>query len=300
MIGTPVTTGTELLNVNGGFVIGGTVGAGGIVNTRSATPMVITDGVTASIGGYSGQMLDLSSTGVARMRLEGFGPPSIIAYRNTGGSQGAPVALANNVPLGQMVWDGWDGTAVGAQQAIFQVSASGAWTPTNHATYMSWFVTKSNTTAFIEQMRLSQFGNLLIGGGGTLAAEDTINAIQCNGHVKTTTFFCEGITNNITLAGSTNSTSFNITTGLNIITSVPAGSGARMPQGGVAGGISPGTFVDIFNTTTAVAKIYGFGAATIDGAVAATGVTLSGNTRCRYWLTANGTWISTLLGGPSA
>ena len=305
LVGTTAAAGTELLNVNGGFVMGGTVGAGqgGTINVKStggtlAAPMIINDGVTSYLSGPGGKQLWIASAGSAHIVMDSLNANSIIEARRQDGTQGTPVATSSGAIIGQYSFAGYDGTQVAVQAAIWQVSASGTWSLTNRGTYQSWFITKQNTTAFVEQMRLSQYGNLLL--GTTLLAEDTINAIQCNGNIRTYTFLAEGITNNITLTGSNQATALALTTGLNVLTSVPAGSGGVLPRGGVTGGCSPGTFVDIFNTTTAAAKVYGTTIATIDGAAATTGVTLSGNARCRYWMTANGTWISTLLGAPSA
>jgi hypothetical protein len=56
----------------------------------------------------------------------------------------------------------------------------------------------------------------------------------------------------------------------------------------------------IFNGGANAIKVYGAGSDTIDGAAAATGVTLTNALRCRYIVSASGAWVSAQLGAVSA
>ena len=116
-------------------------------------------------------------------------------------------------------------------------------------------------------------------------------------------FLGEGVSTGLALTGTTQATALALIRGMNIVATVPAGSGATLPAIGAAtvvGAVPVGTWVDIFNTTANVARIYGAGTQTIDGAAAATGVPLSGAARCRYFAATATTWVSALMGGVSA
>lgn len=118
------------------------------------------------------------------------------------------------------------------------------------------------------------------------------------------TFIASGVSNNIVPTGTTQATARALIQGLNLLSGVTAGSnGAALPAIGavtVVGAVPVGAHVDIFNTGSVAARIYGNGTQTIDAAAAATGVPLSGGNRCRYFANTGSTWVSALMGTASA
>jgi hypothetical protein len=295
LVNTASAVGTELLNVNGAFVLGGTLGLGGTINVVGGTPAIINSGVTAYPPTPTGALLWLTSPAQSTLAQDGFGSACTVRMRVAGGTPAAPVALANGAAIASYQMSGYDTAGYTGTRAQWVTWASQPWTPTNHATYMSWYITKTATTVFVEAMRLSFNANLIL--GSPVAADDGINRLQVGGP-SLATFLGERPTVNIALTGSAQAGAYPYATGANFVGTVPVGSGGALPQIGSI--VTAGAIVDVFNGTTVAARTYATGTQTVDGAAAATGVPLSGNARCRYIANTGSTWVSTLLGGPSA
>lgn len=291
--GTPVAS--EILSVNGAFNMGGTLGLGGTINTTMGVNMAVVNG-GLPVGGFpptSGSTaLWVVGSGLTRIMIEGVGNTPALTMRSALGTAAAPLPVTNNVNLGSVLGMGYDGAAYSGAQAGWYMNALGSWSGTNRGVVHLWLATKSNTTANVEQMRLTN-GHLLI----NQTADDTINFLQVNGPI-TAPFHAEGVSNALTLTGTTQATALALTRGLNLFGTVPATSGALLPQIGLA--VTAGTWVECFNTTATAARIYATSPQTIDGVATATGVPLSAGARCRYFANTGSTWVSALMGGVSA
>jgi copper(I)-binding protein len=100
--------------------------------------------------------------------------------------------------------------------------------------------------------------------------------------------------NALTAVGTNRATSLALTKDINVIGTAAAGTGVTLPTGIV------GMVVTVFNEGANAIKVYGAGSDTIDGAAAATGVTLTNAKRASYYCVAAATWISAQLGVASA
>lgn len=100
--------------------------------------------------------------------------------------------------------------------------------------------------------------------------------------------------NTLTALGTTRATGLQLFSRVNNVTTAAASTGVVLPPG------NPGSRVLIFHNGVSNIKVYGFGADTIDGVAAATGVTLTAGARCEYVCVATGVIISALMGAVSA
>lgn len=98
----------------------------------------------------------------------------------------------------------------------------------------------------------------------------------------------------LTAVGSSRVDALALTADVNNITSAAASTGVILPAATV------GRIVVIFNGGASAITVYGAGSDTIDGAAAATGVTLTNAKRCIYFCMAAATWISAQMGVVSA
>ena len=102
------------------------------------------------------------------------------------------------------------------------------------------------------------------------------------------------VANALTAVGTDRATSLVLSKEVNNITTAGAGTGATLPAAVV------GNVVIVFNAGANAIKVYGNGTDTIDGAAAATGVTLTNAKRCAFVCVAANTFISFQLGVVSA
>lgn len=98
----------------------------------------------------------------------------------------------------------------------------------------------------------------------------------------------------LTAAGTTNADALVLTHQTNHVTTAGLGTGVVLPAAVV------GQPIIVFNDGANPIKVYGHGTDTVDGAAAATGVTLTNAKRAIYLPTAAGAYISAQLGAVSA
>lgn len=96
--------------------------------------------------------------------------------------------------------------------------------------------------------------------------------------------------NALVAAGTTRADALQLVNQTNQLGTVASGTGAILPAAAV------GDVCFVFNAGASAAKIYGAGSDTIDGAAAATGVTLTNAKRAMFICVAAATWISAQLG----
>lgn len=123
--------------------------------------------------------------------------------------------------------------------------------------------------------------------GQRLADDDVLIAALANPKFSTQT--------GLTAAGTTRATSLQLNNvRIQNITTAAASSGVTLPVG------NAGTQIIIFNNGASACQVYALASETIDGIAGATGVALSNAARCSYYCTAQGVWLSALLGAVSA
>lgn len=104
----------------------------------------------------------------------------------------------------------------------------------------------------------------------------------------------QSVSNALTAIGTNRATSLALVAQVNNITTALSGTGVTLPTA-VAGMV-----VIVFNAGANAIKVYGAGSDTIDGAAAATGVTLTNALRAQFYAVASATWVSAQLGVVSA
>jgi hypothetical protein len=132
------------------------------------------------------------------------------------------------------------------------------------------------------------FAKILLGNGGIRMLGKQIIA-GATGFVSN-----PFLGNPLTAAGSTKADALVLTNQINVIGTAAANTGVLLPLGVV------GQPITIYNNGANAIKVYGSGSDTIDGAAAATGVTLTNAKRCEYLCIAAGVYISAQLGAVSA
>lgn len=144
--------------------------------------------------------------------------------------------------------------------------------------------------------RMFQTGFRLFAGQELNAWRDQIN----NAFNGTTAFPQQASTaTGLTAVGTTQATALALAKVINVVTTAAASTGVCLPT---AAAVGVGGYVVIFNYGANPIKVYGAvgSSDTIDGAAAATGVTLTNALRCEYYVTAAGVWRSAQLGVVSA
>jgi hypothetical protein len=173
-------------NVIGNFVIGGNVGAasapGGTIAVGTTSPLIVSYAMTAMPPAPTNATAWLVSATQATLGMDSFNNANTFRLRAAMGSQSAPTAMTNGAPIANMQFQGYDGTAYSASAAAWTVWCSQPWTPTNHATFQSWYVTLTATTTQVEAMRLSFTGNLLL--GAPVSPDNTVDRLQVAGSAR--------------------------------------------------------------------------------------------------------------------
>ena len=144
--------------------------------------------------------------------------------------------------------------------------------------------------------RMFQTGFRLFAGQELNAWGDQIN----NAFNGTTAFPQQASTaTGLTAAGTTQANALALNKVINVVTTAAASTGVCLPPAATVG---IGGYVVIFNYGANPINVYGAvgSSDTIDGAAAATGVTLTNALRCEYYVTAAGVWRSAQLGAVSA
>lgn len=144
--------------------------------------------------------------------------------------------------------------------------------------------------------RAFQSGFRLFNGTDLNTFRDQVN----NAFNGTTSFPQQSSTaTGLTATGSNQATALALTKVINVVTTAAASTGVTLPSAATVG---IGGYVIIFNAGANPIKVYGAvgSSDTIDGAAAATGVTLTNALRCEYYVTAAGVYRSAQLGVVSA
>ncbi len=110
-------------------------------------------------------------------------------------------------------------------------------------------------------------------------------------------FLAQSVATNLTATGTTIAGALGLTSSINFIGNVASGTGVILP---LVATVGIGAQVTIFNDGANPLKVYGAGSDTVDGQVAATGVTLTNAKRAIFFAKAAATWISAQLGVVSA
>ena len=101
-----------------------------------------------------------------------YGALSSIYLNAAAGTQSAPTAVPGNFGVGQVVGEGWDGTAYSYDAALY-FRATQAFTPTAHGMELLFFTTPNNATAVVNGAGVTAGGALWCGGGAPLATTAT-------------------------------------------------------------------------------------------------------------------------------
>jgi trimeric autotransporter adhesin len=82
----------------------------------------------------------------------------------SGGTRAAPTAVANNTPLGAIMWGGYDGAAFNdIQAAEINARSTEAWSTTAHGSALSFKTIPNTTLTSLTRMTIEQNGNVGIG-----------------------------------------------------------------------------------------------------------------------------------------
>lgn len=108
--------------------------------------------------------------------IDAFGATAAIDFRNSSGTYAARVATISGATMGQINWQGYDGTAY-AKSARVRGQASENWNTTSHGTDLLFFATAAGTTSNSQKAKLGGSGDfsvntsvtvpMLIGGTAT-------------------------------------------------------------------------------------------------------------------------------------
>jgi hypothetical protein len=207
--------------------------------------------------------------------MDSHGATSAIDFRQQGGTKAAPTATASAATMGQINYQGWDGTAY-AKSARVRATAqpSGAnWTGTDHGTKLGLFTTTPGTTSLTEKVTVNGDGGLSV---GALSSHGP-------GTVNLAALFTNDILT-VDSTGAVTSPSFN-----KVAITAPATSATLTIPNGVTltGPAASGTAMTLDNNET-VTGVKTFGAAGNVGKLAVAGTT-SGTTVVNASATASGT-----------
>jgi len=134
------------------------------------------------------------------------------------------------------------------------------------------------------------FDSALIGGGATSTVGVTAGSSPTFASVTLSGLLFESATSGVTAAGTTQATATALTTDINRITSVAAGTGVLLPAA------TPGLDIVVVNRGTNPLQVYGSGTDTIDAVGTAVGVSQMPSSVCIYACSASGVWDSNGIG----
>lgn len=82
----------------------------------------------------------------------------------SGGTKAAPTAVANNTPLGAIMWGGYDGSAFNDVQAVeINGTTTEAWSTTAHGSSLNFKTIPNTTLTSLTRLTIDQNGNVGIG-----------------------------------------------------------------------------------------------------------------------------------------
>src|SRR6185295_1321536 len=207
--------------------------------------------------------------------MDSHGATSAIDFRQQGGTKASPTATASAATMGQINFQGWDGTTY-AKSARVRASAqpSGAnWTGSDHGTKLGFFTTAPGSTSNTEKVSINGDGGVSIGALGSHGI-GTVNlaALFTNDSLS------------IDSSGAMTAPSFNKVA----ITAPASGATLTIPNGVTfTGPAASGTAMTLGNNET-VTGVKTFGAAGNVGKLAVAGTT-NGSTVLNASATASGT-----------
>ncbi len=95
------------------------------------------------------------------------GPPSALYLHRSGGTEAAPTAVTNSMPMGGLMTGGYDGTSMVAYSAGVQMDATEDWSNSAHGTRLFFSTTANGTTGMSTKMVIDNNGRVGIGSAIT-------------------------------------------------------------------------------------------------------------------------------------
>jgi hypothetical protein len=92
--------------------------------------------------------------GVPRVLIDGFGNNPVLDLRAANGTAASPTALTTGTTIGQVNFDGYNGSAYVNVTASLTIAAAENWTTGAHGTYFSVYVTIPGGTTLVESLRI--------------------------------------------------------------------------------------------------------------------------------------------------
>lgn len=93
-------------------------------------------------------------SGVPRVLIDGFGNNPVLDLRAANGTAASPSALTSGTTIGQVNFDGYNGSAYVNVRASLTVAAAENWTTGANGTYFSFYVTIPGGTTLVETLRI--------------------------------------------------------------------------------------------------------------------------------------------------
>jgi len=151
----PIPTGSNQMNI--GNLLFGT----GMTGTTAAPAGNIGIGTSAPAGKLA-VASSASSLTTPTLSVEAYASPNVLRMYGLNGTATAPVATGNTQTLGNISFQGHNGTAA-VEAANITSTSVGAFTGTNNGADLRFSTTTSATTAPTERMRITDSGRLAIG-----------------------------------------------------------------------------------------------------------------------------------------
>jgi hypothetical protein len=138
------------LNANGlGIGVGGNAFHSPLTISLNVSPLPAWAGPATPLVQFAG------ADGVtSHVLFDGFGNNPVIDFRSANGTAAAPTAVTTGMTIGQMNFDGYNGSAYVNVTASLTAAAAENWTTGAHGTYFSVYVTIPGGTTLVESLRI--------------------------------------------------------------------------------------------------------------------------------------------------